>query len=150
MIFGVFNYINMEQLLKKEILKELEIAAQLKEKNFQDLFEQNIEKLKLVSSRYQLKVELDKYNNNSDNKTNSQKTINRIINSIKPEIKNFEDIIILDPYGKVIASTNNAYIDTIHTDEDFFIEGKKQNNVTILFKDKNQKLKSYLTGPTNT
>jgi len=71
MIFGVFNYINMEQLLKKEILKELEIAAQLKEKNFQDLFEQNIEKLKLVSSRYQLKVELDKYNNNSDNKTNS-------------------------------------------------------------------------------
>ena len=147
MIFGVFNYINMEQLLKKEILKELEIAAQLKEKNFQDLFEQNIEKLKLVSSRYQLKVELDKYNNNSDNKTNSQKTINQIINSIKPEIKNFEDIIILDPYGKVIASTNNAYIDTIHTDEDFFIEGKKQNNVTILFKDKNQKLESYLTGP---
>lgn len=147
MIFGVFNYINMEQLLKKEILKELEIAAQLKEKNFQDLFEQNIEKLKLVSSRYQLKIELDKYNNNSDNKTNSQKTINQIINSIKPEIKNFEDIIILDPYGKVIASTNNAYIDTIHTDEDFFIEGKKQNNATILFKDKNQKLKSYLTGP---
>ena len=147
MIFGVFNYINMEQLLKKEILKELEIAAQLKEKNFQDLFEQNIEKLKLVSSRYQLKVELDKYNNNSDNKTNSQKTINQIINSIKPEIKNFEDIVILDPYGKVIASTNNTYIDTIHTDEDFFIEGKKQNNVTILFKDKNQKLESYLTGP---
>jgi len=42
----------MEQLLKKEILKELEIVAQLNEKDIQDLFEQNIEKLKLVSSRY--------------------------------------------------------------------------------------------------
>ena len=28
-----------------------------------------------------------------------------------------------------------------------FIEGKKQNNVTILYKDNSQKLKSYLTGP---
>ena len=146
LIFGVFNYINMEQILKKQILKELEIVANLKEKNFQDLFDHNIEKLKLVSSRYQLKVELDKYNNNLNNKNESQ-FINRIINSIKPEIKGFEDIMILDPFGKVIASTNNDYIGTIHTNDKFFIEGKNQNNTSILFKDKNEKLKSYLTGP---
>jgi signal transduction histidine kinase len=151
MIFGSFNYINMEQLLKKEILKELEIVANLKEKNFQDLFDHNIENLKLVSSRYQLKVELDKYNNNNnnniDNKTHSQNIINQIIYSIKPEIKNFEDIMILDPYGKVVASTNNAYVGTSHSDNNFFIEGKNQNNVSILFKDKDEKLKSYLAGP---
>src|SRR5688572_18306608 len=148
MIFGSFNYINMEQLLKKEILKELEIVANLKEKNFQDLFDHNIENLKLVSSRYQLKVELDKYNNNNiENKTHSQNIINQIIYSIKPEIKNFEDIMILDPNGKVVASTNNAYVGTSHSDNKFFIESKNQNNVSILFKDKDQKLKSYLAGP---
>ena len=38
LIFGIFNYINMEQLLKKQILKELEIVADLKEKNFQYIF----------------------------------------------------------------------------------------------------------------
>jgi signal transduction histidine kinase len=139
----------MEQLLKKQILKELEIVADLKEKNFQDLFDHNIEKLKLVSSRYQLKVELDKYNNNNNNlnNKNESQSINQIINSIKPEIKGFEDIIILDPSGKVIASTNNDYVGTIHTNDKFFIEGKKQNNASILFKDKDEKLKSYLTGP---
>ncbi len=140
----------MEQLLKKEILKELELVANLKEKNFQDLFDHNIEQLKLVSSRYQLKVELDKYNNNNnniDNKTHSQNIINQIIYSIKPEIKNFEDIMILDPYGKVVASTNNAYVGTSHSDNNFFIESKNQNNVSILFKDKDKKLKSYLAGP---
>mgnify|MGYP003575491454 CR=1 FL=1 len=150
MIFGSFNYINMEQLLKKEILKELEIVANLKEKNFQDLFDHNIENLKLVSSRYQLKVELDKYNNNNnniDNKTHSQNIINQIIYSIKHEIKNFEDIMILHPYGKVVASTKNAYVGTSHSDNNFFIEGKNQNNVSILFKDKDEKLKSYLAGP---
>jgi signal transduction histidine kinase len=137
----------MEQILKKEILKELEIVADLKEKNFQDLFDHNIEKLKLVSSRYQLKVEMDKYNNNNDNKNESQKFITQIISSIKPEMKNFEDIMILDPFGKVIASTNNNYLGTNNRDSKFFIDGKNQNNTSILFKDKDNKLKSYLTGP---
>jgi signal transduction histidine kinase len=139
----------MEQTIKSEILKKLEIVAKLKEKNFQDVFEQNNEKLNLVSSRYQLKVELDNYNNNNskNNKIASQKIMNQILNSIKPEVTKFEDIIILNLSGKVVASTNNTYLDTIHTNDTFFIEGKKHNNVTILYKDKNQKLKSYLTGP---
>jgi methyl-accepting chemotaxis protein len=54
--------------------------------------------------------------------------------------------MILDPSGKVIASTNNAYVGTSHRDDKFFIDGKNQENASILFKDKNEKLKSYLTG----
>jgi signal transduction histidine kinase len=145
MVFGIFTYIEMEQTIKSEILKKLEIVAKLKEKNFQDVFEQNTEKLNLVSSRYQLKVELDNYNKN--NKSESQKIMNEIIQAIKPVITKFEDIIILDLSGKVVASTNNIYLGTNHNNDTYFIEGKKQNNVTILYKDKSQKLKSYLTGP---
>ena len=145
MVFGIFTYVEMEQTIKSEILKKLEIVAKLKEKNFQDVFEQNNEKLNLVSSRYQLKVELDNYNKN--NKSESQKIMNEIIQAIKPEITKFEDIIILDLSGKVVASTNNIYLGTNHNNDTYFIEGKKQNNVTILYKDKSQKLKSYLTGP---
>lgn len=149
MIFGLFTYTEMEQTIKSEILKKLEIVAKLKEKNFQDVFEQNKEKLNLVSSRYQLKVELDNYNTNSNkiNKIASQKIMNEILNAIKPEVTKFEDIIILNLSGRVVASTNDTYIGTIHTNDTYFIEGKKQNNVTILYKDKNQELKSYLTGP---
>jgi len=146
MIFGIFTYTEMEQTIKSEILKKLEIVAKLKEKNFQDVFDQNNEKLNLVSSRYQLKVELDNYNNNY-NKSKSQKIMNEILKAIKQEATKFEDIIILNLSGKVVASTNNAYLDTIHTNDIYFIEGKKNNNVTILYKDNNQKLKSYLTGP---
>ncbi len=140
----------MEQTIKSEVLKKLEIVANLKEKNFQDVFEQNNEKLNLVSSRYQLKVELNNYNNNNstkDNKIASQKIMNEILNGIKPVVTKFEDIIILNLAGKVVASTNNTYLGTIHTNDTYFIEGKKHNIVTILYKDKNQKLKSYLTGP---
>jgi len=146
MIFGIFTYTEMEQTIKSEILKKLEIVAKLKEKNFQDVFDQNNEKLNLVSSRYQLKVELDNYNNNY-NKSKSQKIMNEILKAIKQEATKFEDIIILDLSGKVVASTNNTYLDTFHTNDLYFIEGKKNNNVTILYKDNNQELKSYLTGP---
>jgi signal transduction histidine kinase len=139
----------MEQTIKSEVLKKLEIVAKLKEKNFQDVFEQNNEKLNLVSSRYQLKVELDNYNKNTsnNNKTTSQKIMNQILNAIKPEITKFEDILVLNLSGIVVASTNNTYFGTIHSDDIYFIEGKRHNNVTILYKDKNQVLKSYLTGP---
>ena len=149
MVFGIFTYTEMEQTLKSEILKKLEIVAKLKEKNFQDVFEQNNEKLNLVSSRYQLKVELDNYNKNTSNsnKTTSQKIMNQILNAIKPEITKFEDIIVLNLSGIVVASNNDTYLGTIHSDDIYFIEGKRHNNVTILYKDKNQVLKSYLTGP---
>ena len=149
MVFGIFTYTEMEQTIKSEVLKKLEIVAKLKEKNFQDVFEQNNEKLNLVSSRYQLKVELDNYNKNTsnNNKTTSQKIMNQILNAITPEVTKFEDIIVLNLSGIVVASTNNTYFGTIHSDDIYFIEGKRHNNVTILYKDKNQVLKSYLTGP---
>jgi ABC-type phosphate transport system auxiliary subunit len=87
-IFGTLNYLNTEQALTKETLNKLETLATLQEKNIQNLVDQNLEKLNLVSSRLQLKVELDKYNNNNNgNKTQSQQFITRIINPVKSESK---------------------------------------------------------------
>ena len=128
MVFGIFTYTEMEQTIKSEILKKLEIVAKLKEKNFQDVFEQNNEKLNLVSSRYQLKVELDNYNKNTsnNNKTTSQKIMNQILNAIKPEITKFEDIIVLNLSGIVVASTNNTYL------------GKSIPMIYILLKEKDK------------
>ena len=140
MIFGIFTYKEMEETIKSEILKKLEIVAKLKEKNFQDVFDQNNEKLNLVSSRYQLKVELDNYNNNY-NKSKSQKIMNEILKAIKREVTKFEDIIILDLSGKVVSSTNNTYLGTIHTNDTYYIEAKKNKNVTILYKSKNNEFK---------
>jgi signal transduction histidine kinase len=146
-IFGTLNYLNTEQALTKETLNKLETLATLQEKNIQNLVDQNLEKLNLVSSRLQLKVELDKYNNNNGNKTQSQQFITRIINPVKSESKSFEDIYILSPMGQIVASTNNASIGRNHSTDEFFIKGSKQNDVTIFFKDPQGNLRVYLTGP---
>jgi signal transduction histidine kinase len=146
-IFGTLNYLNTEQALTKETLNKLETLATLQEKNIQNLVDQNLEKLNLVSSRLQLKVELDKYNNNNGNKTQSQQFITRIINPVKSQSKSFEDIYILSPMGQIVASTNNASIGRNHSNDEFFIKGSKQNDVTIFFKDPQGNLRVYLTGP---
>ena len=147
-IFGTLNYLNTEQALTKETLNKLETLATLQEKNIQNLVDQNLEKLNLVSSRLQLKVELDKYNNNNNgNKTQSQQFITRIINPVKSESKSFEDIYILSPMGQIVASINNASIGRNHSTDEFFIKGSKQNDVTIFFKDPEGNLRVYLTGP---
>ena len=92
-IIGIFNYISAEQLLKKEILNKLENIATLGEKNTEDVIAENLEKIKLISTNLQLKIELDKYNNNID-RNKSQVSMNNIINPIKSTLKNFEDIFI--------------------------------------------------------
>jgi signal transduction histidine kinase len=145
-IIGIFTYISAEQLLKKEILNKLENIATLGEKNTEDVIEENLEKIKLISTNLQLKIELDKYNNNID-RNKSQVSMNDIINPIKSTIKNLEDIFILDLTGTIVASTNNSAIGKNHANDKLFIQGKLQNDVSIFFKDKNNKIKLYVGIP---
>src|SRR5918996_312924 len=128
-IFGSLNYFNTEQALSKEALNKLETLATLQEKNIENLIDQNLDKLNLVSSRLPMKVELDKYNNNIGNKTQSQQIITRLINPVKAGIKSFEDIHILNPMGRVVASTNNTSVGTDHGNDEFFKKGREQNDV---------------------
>ena len=145
-IIGIFNYISAEQLLKKEILNKLENIATLGEKNTENVIAENLEKIKLISTNLQLKIELDKYNNNID-RNKSQVSMNNIINPIKSTIKNFEDISIRDLTGTIVASTNNSAIGKNHANDKLFIQGKLQNDVSIFFKDKNNKIKLYVGSP---
>jgi signal transduction histidine kinase len=145
-IIGIFNYISAEQLLKKEILNKLENIATLGEKNTEDVIAENLEKIKLISTNLQLQIELDKYNNNID-RNKSQVSMNNIINVIKSTNKNFDDIFILDLTGTIVASTNNSAIGKNYANDKLFIQGKLQNDVSIFFKDKNNKIKLYVGNP---
>ena len=49
--------------------------------------------------------------------------------------------------GQIVASTDNASIGVDHSNDEFFIKGSKQNDVTIFFKDPQGNLRVYLTGP---
>jgi len=143
---GAFNYISAKQVLTNEILNKLENIASVEEINIENVIEETREKIKLISTRLQLKIDLDKYNNNID-RGESLSFLNKTINTIKSAINNFEEISLYDLTGTIVASTNNSIVGRNYANDKFFLQGKSQNEFSFLFRDKNNEIKSYLTGP---
>ena len=133
-------------MLTNEILNKLENIATVEEINIKNVVEDTREKIKLISTRLQLKIDLDKYNNNIDRKE-SLLFLNKTINTIKSAINNFEEISLYDLTGTVVASTNNSLVGKNYANDKFFIQGKSQNELSFLYRDTNNEIKSHLTGP---
>ncbi len=145
-IIGTFNYISAKQVLTNEILNKLENIATVEEINIENVIEDTREKIQLISTRLQLKIDLDKYNNNID-RGESLLFLNKTINTIKSAINNFEEISLYDLTGTVVASTNNSVVGKNYANDKFFLQGKNQNELSFLFRDTNNEIKSHLTGP---
>ena len=133
-------------MLTNEILNKLENIASVEKINIENVIEETREKIKLISTRLQLKIDLDKYNNNID-RGESLAFLNKTINTIKSAINNFEEISLYDLTGTVAASTNNSLVGKNYANDKFFIQGKSQNELSFLFRDTNNEIKSHLTGP---
>jgi signal transduction histidine kinase len=144
-IFGTINYINTEKQIINDTLSKLEAISKIQENRVQNIIDQNYERLASLTSRLQLRIALNDYNVNGTRE--SQQLMNNILLAAKSGISGFKDIHILNPRGDVVASTDKDQIGTNHALQDFFVKGKQQNDISIFFKDKNQNLRKFLTGP---
>jgi signal transduction histidine kinase len=146
-IFASLIYLQIEQHIKNETLNNLDTIASIQKNRIQNMLDQNVERLVMFTNRVQLKIELDQYN--KKNSIHSQQFINNLLEAAKSEIKSFKEISILDTNGKVVASTNKAEIGSNKSKEEFFLKGLKHNEVTIIFKDKENptNMREYLAGP---
>ena len=144
-IFGTINYINTEKQIINDTLSKLEAISKIQENRVQNIIDQNYERLASLTSRFQLRIALNDYNVNGTRE--SQQLMNNILLAAKSGISGFKDIHILNPRGDMVASTDKDQIGTNHALQDFFVKGKQQNDISIFFKDKNQNLSEFLTGP---
>jgi signal transduction histidine kinase len=144
-IFGTINYINTENQIINDTLSKLEAISKIQENRVENIIDQNYERLSSLTSRFQLRIALNDYNANGTRE--SQELMNNILLAAKSGISSFKDIHILNPGGDIVASTDREQIETNHALEDFFVKGKQQNDISIFFKDNNQNLRQFLTGP---
>jgi signal transduction histidine kinase len=144
-IFGTINYINTEKQIINDTLSKLEAMSKIQENRVQNIIDQNYERLASLTSRFQLRIALNDYNINGTRE--SQQLMNNILLAAKSGISGFKDIHILNPRGDMVASTDKDQIGTNHALQDFFVKGKQQNDISVFFKDKNQNLSEFLTGP---
>lgn len=141
---GIFFSFAKESV-SNEVIKHLESVASIQRTKMLSIYEQNMERLGLVASRTQLRVNLDKFNR--DKKSIYQDNINRIILDSKESIDDFSAIHIYALDGMLISSTGVDETDAGYAKDEAFKAGLKENQAKIFAYDGDQKLQVYISGP---
>ena len=136
---------NTEIQITKDTLSKLEAISNIQKARVQNVIHQDYERVASFASRLQMRLALSDYNENRTQK--SQDLMNKILSDAKSDIPSFKDIHILNPNGDIVASTDKDQLGTNHASDEFFIKGRQQDDISIFFKDKDQNLREFLTGP---
>jgi signal transduction histidine kinase len=144
-IIGFLSYSNTRDALTDEVLSHLESVADIQESRVSGIVEQNLERLRLVSSRTQLRLSLDSYIGNPN--TADQNELVTILLDARSSVSSFENICVINLDGNVVASTDAARIGASYPNTKVFIRGHSENNADTFFLNEDGGLSVYLSGP---
>jgi|GEM_PF-1748773 len=142
---SIFIYFYVKNTLTAEVMSHLASVSSIQANRVEGIIEQNLERLRLVSSRTQLRISLHEYINKKD-RSHFDK-LQLIINDALVSTGSFNIISILDINGNVIASTNPDRSSLNYGNYDFFSNAKVENNAEHFFLDEKNQLQVYLSGP---
>ena len=141
---GLALYAYVKRTLTSDVFNHLESVSSIQKNRIESIIEQNLERIRLVSSRTQLRISLDKYLESGSPK--QVEKIKLIILDALKSIESFRVMSILDLKGDVLVSTDDSRVGRNYSGFEFF-QTARQNNTEQLFLDKSNKLRLYLTGP---
>jgi len=127
---GYLSFQNAEQALVQETLNRLETIASIQEAQVYKVVERNLERLRLVSSRTQLRICMESYNRDGNDEDKDR--MRRILLDAKSSISDFNEISILNLDGEVIVSTNKDLEKCSFCNEAFFNSGKVKPHMDVL------------------
>jgi len=141
---SIFVYSATKERVTEQVVSQLELIAQIQENRINTAIDQNLERLVTVSRRSALNEILVKENYQT---TQKNLEIKKILEEAKSSIRSFNDILILDVDGYVIAATNPNAVGTNYENEEFFQKGRVEENVESFYLDENYDVRVYLSGP---
>lgn len=128
-MFSLTSFYFIEKDITNLELGNLNAVATSKKLHVEDSIERNLERLQGVTSRTQLRISVDSYNENFN--VEDKQRIEQIIHDAKKSINDFKEIIILDPQGNHIASTNDELNTEFFKNSLVFQNGKSRNFLDI-------------------
>lgn len=141
---SLISYSSAQQAITTETLNHLDSIASIQKDRIQRTLVTDAARIDQLSTRQQYRTELQKYN--KENNKESQEILIKNLKGVKAKISDYKDLYLLDPDGMVVASTDSSEIGKIHSNDEFFLRGKKGTDVTIIFKENNE-LRSWLVSP---
>ena len=142
---GSLAYFSSKNALTRQVLDNLESVAAIQKQRIESILEQNHERLLLVSSRTQLRLSLDKYL--TEPKPEYRDKMNRILGDANATIADFRALFIQTLDGRIVASTEQELIGTVHSKSKIFDDTRHGRRVDLLYRDDNGRLGAYLAGP---
>ena len=144
-IIGVLSYSTTQEALTQQVLTNLENIASIQKSRIENILNQKLERLALVSSNTKLCESLSNYIRRKN--TTDQEWMYKILRDTRDSVASFKNISILGRNGVVLISTDMDKFGISYRDEDFFIKGYRGNVADMFFLDESGRLMSYLTGP---
>jgi HAMP domain-containing protein len=139
----LYFYSVSSKIIKEDAFNHLEATAQSRTEHIETYLKQNIERLKLITSRTGLKESIRSYQENPSEEI--KKKITERIESSQVAIGEFERICILGLDGKIITSSDENFCGKDVSDKDFFINAKRENGVYFIEEDNQKKI--FVSGP---
>ena len=141
---SIFVYTTTKERINHQVISQLELIAQIQENRINAAIDQNLERLVTFSKRSTLNEILGKPDTGNPS---ANQEIYDILNEARSTVKSFNDILILDVNGNVIAATNPSVVGTNYATEEFFQKGSVEENVESFYLDENNNVRVYLSGP---
>ena len=143
-ISGVISYFIAEQEVTKDILNELDTVATIEKFRVSEAVDRNFERLDLISSRTELKINLDNYLTDQNNQ--DQEKINKILSEAKLSIHDINEIHIINSEGKVLLSSEDEYVGKDYLNSPIFKNAHYGNTINVILED-NEDFVLYISGP---
>lgn len=143
LILAGFIFFISYKTIENNVENNLRSSAILNVSHLNTYFQQNIERLKLVTSRTALRKTLANYNKSLDSA--DLDTITGIIKDASISIEEFERVCVLSLEGVVLASTNKNFYGKDVRNEEFFLQGKIKEG--IYFVEEEGVYKLFVSGP---
>jgi PAS domain S-box-containing protein len=141
----VLGYQFAKKSLTQQVLDHLESVAAVQRARLESVTAQNIEKLKLISSRTQLRQSLAGYSLTANR--DSLRRINTILSDALSSTASFRRLSVINLQGKVVASTDASAIGQNLVRDEVFTRGRTGNSADILRLDAQNQLYLMLCGP---
>ncbi len=127
-------YINSQKLVKKLATYHLVSMANVQQQRMNGFIANNIEKLKLITSRTQMRRSFASYQQNQ-NKAHI-KLIKKILLDATEQAKSIEDIWLLDTTGKVVVSGQGHNLNRSYSNHHLFLNAKKATSANLLLNER--------------
>lgn len=123
-------YFYSQKIIKNEAVINLESLANIQRQRLNTFIDGNIEKLKLINSRTQLRRSLKNYNLTKESQ--SLQFADKIIKDAMSHTKSIENIFIMGIKGDVLLCVNDIYKNETFKEHPIFLKAQKQAAVSYL------------------